>query len=169
MTSIGHLCNIAWVSQPIAPPTLEDLCADLVLYTGRLVRAVTRSTTTAVPTATLRLLSQIDELEPVTLGDLARADRCAQPTLSAAVQGLCEKGWAAKRPNPRDARSSLVGLTPEGATVLATTRRERAAVVARRVAADTEHDEHDLATAVSVLRGLLEHHDDIPSEGGATA
>ena len=129
---------------------------------GRLVRAVTRHATglsTAVPTASLRLLSQVDELGPVTIGALAAADRCSQPTMSAGVQALCERGWATKAPNPADARSSLVTLTPSGRTVLTEARRERAAVVAARFRSDPRHDERDLATAVAVLRGLLDQPD----------
>jgi DNA-binding MarR family transcriptional regulator len=149
------------------PPTLEELSAELVLYTGRLVRAVTRHTTTDVPTASLRLLSQVDELGPVTLGALARADHCSQPTMSAGVQVLCERGWAVKEPNPADARSSLVSLSPAGRTVLTEARRERAEVVAARLRNDPQHDESDLATAVAVLRGLLEHPDTDDEEGTA--
>ena len=95
----------------------------------------------------------------MTIGALAAADRCSQPTMSAGVQALCERGWADKSPNPADARSSLVTLTPAGRTVLTEARRERAAVVATRLRADPRHDERDLATAVAVLRGLLEQPD----------
>jgi DNA-binding MarR family transcriptional regulator len=146
-------------------PTLEELSAELVLYAGRLVRVVTRHATglsTAVPTASLRLLSQVEELGPVTIGALATADRCSQPTMSAGVAGLVERGWATKQPNPDDARSSLVALTKAGRTVLVQARRERAAVVSDRLRSDPLHDEADLATAVAVLRGLLEPHDTDP-------
>jgi DNA-binding MarR family transcriptional regulator len=136
--------------------SIEELSAELVLNAGRFVRAVTRRTSTDVPTATLRLLSQLDELGPVTIGALARADRCSQPTMSAAVQNLCDRGWGVKTPNPADARSSLVELTDPGRAVLEQARRERAEVVAARLRLDPHHDEHDLATAVAVLRGLLD-------------
>ena len=136
--------------------SVEELSAELVLNAGRFVRAVTRRTSTDVPTATLRLLSQLDELGPVTIGALARADRCSQPTLSAAVQNLCDRGWGVKTPNPADARSSLVELTDPGRAVLEQARRERAEVVAARLRLDPHLDEHDLATAVAVLRGLLD-------------
>jgi DNA-binding MarR family transcriptional regulator len=156
------------VSQSSTLPSLEELSADLVLYLGRLTRAITRRSeglSTSVPTASLRLLSQVDELEPIGIGALARADRCSQPTMSVGVATLVGRGWATKRPHPQDARSSLVALTSKGRAVLAQARRERAAVVAVRLRADTEHDEHDLATTVSVLRGLLEQHDTHDLEG----
>lgn len=146
-------------------PTIEDLSAELMLHTGRLVRAVSRETSRAegsvaaeVPAASLRLLSQVEELAPVTIGALAAADRCSQPTMSAGVGTLCDRGWAIKRPNPQDARSSLVSLTEAGRTVLSEARRERAASVAARLRADPHHDERELATAVAVLRGLLDQY-----------
>jgi DNA-binding MarR family transcriptional regulator len=153
---------IGCVNQPKQASELEELSAELVLYTGRLVRAITRQAvglSTQVPTASLRLLSQVDEIGPVTIGALAAADRCSQPTMSAGVQTLCDRGWALKEPNPADARSSLVTLTEAGRTILTEARRERAAVVAARLRTDPHHDEQDLATAVAVLRGLLDQPD----------
>jgi DNA-binding MarR family transcriptional regulator len=125
------------VTQGTLAPTLERLSAELVLYTGRLTRALSRSTATDVPTATLRLLSQLDELEPATIGALAAADNTSQPTMSAGVQNLVEKGWATKSPNPADARSSLVRLTDAGRTELTTARQARAAEVSRRTTRPT--------------------------------
>ncbi|MGZ4493791.1 MAG: MarR family winged helix-turn-helix transcriptional regulator [Nocardioides sp.] len=138
---------------------LERLCGELVVYSGRLVRAVSRRTSSDVPAAALRLLSQVDELAPVTVGALAQSDRCSQPTMSAAVQNLVDKGWAGKDPNPADARSSLVSLTDEGRTVLGAARRRNAQVVAARLHHDPVHDEQDLATAVALIRGLLDQNE----------
>ena len=145
----------------MSQPSLERLSGELVVYAGRLVRAVSRRTAHDVPAATLRLLSQVDELAPVTIGHLAQADRCSQPTMSAAVQNLVQKDWAVKRPNPADARSSLVVLTDLGRSVLGDARRRNAADVAARLRTDPDHDEQDLAAAVALIRGLLDH----PEEG----
>jgi DNA-binding MarR family transcriptional regulator len=156
------------VNQQTVSPDLEELSAELVQCLGRLTRTITRESvglSTSVAAASLRLLSQIDELEPVSIGALAVADHCSQPTMSAGISGLVESGWATKRPNPADARSHLVTLTGDGRRVLRQARRERAAVVATRLRADTRHDEHDLATTVSVLRGLLEQHQTDHAEG----
>ncbi|HET6627698.1 MAG TPA: MarR family winged helix-turn-helix transcriptional regulator [Nocardioidaceae bacterium] len=150
------------MSQPTAPATLEDHAAALVMYSARLGRAVSRRTATDVPAATLRLLSQVDELGPVGISQLAHADRCSQPTMSGGVQNLVDKGWALKRPNPKDARSSLVELTATGATVLREARRRNGAVVAERLAADPCHDRDDLEAAVRLLQHLLQP---APDEG----
>ncbi len=141
---------------------VEQLAGALVTYSARLVRAVSRQTSQEVPAATLRLLSQLEELGPIGVSQLAVADRCSQPTMSAAVKHLTDKGWAAKKSNPDDARSCLVTLTPQGLAVLNAARRRNAAVVADRLAADPRHSEADLASAVTLIQHLL---DNTPSEG----
>jgi DNA-binding MarR family transcriptional regulator len=139
-------------------PPVHLLSAELALLVGRLNRALTRAAPLEVPTARLRLLSLVDETGTATIGELATADHCSQPTMSAAVQALCDLGWAAKTLNPMDARSSLVALTDQGRSMLADARRRRAAVVAELFEAHATSDERDLATAVAVLRGLLSPH-----------
>jgi DNA-binding MarR family transcriptional regulator len=140
----------------------ERLAGTLVTCSARLVRAVSRRTAQEVPAATLRLLSQLEELGPVGVSQLAVADRCSQPTMSAAVKHLTDKGWARKDANPDDARSCLVTLTSEGRAVLGAARRRNAAVVAERLAADPRHTEADLESAVALIQHLLEN---IPDEG----
>ncbi len=138
-----------------ASTELERLSSELVIAAGRLVRALSRRAGSDVPAATLRMLSQIDELAPVSVGALATADRCSQPTASAAVHALVDRGWAAKHPHPTDARSSLVELTSAGADALADTRRRNGALVAERLRRTPAVDEHDLTTAVALLQRLL--------------
>jgi DNA-binding MarR family transcriptional regulator len=143
------------VSQAIESVDAESVIAALVMYSARLGRAISRVSLADVPAATLRLLSQIDELQPVGIGRLAEADRCSQPTMSGAVQKLADKGWVSKTPSPVDARSFLVELTPAGATVLRGARKRIGAVVAERLAADECHDLDDVRAAVTLLQHLL--------------
>jgi DNA-binding MarR family transcriptional regulator len=133
---------------------LDDIAA-LVMYSARLGRAISRVSLADVPAATLRLLSQIGELQPVAIGRLAAADRCSQPTMSGAVQKLADRGWVTKKPSPDDARSALVELTPAGATVLHGARSRIAAVVAERLDADDCHGLDDVRAAVTLLQHLL--------------
>ena len=51
-----------------------------------------------------------------------------------------------------------------GRDVLVQARRERAAVVTDRLRSDPHHDEQDLATAVAVIRGLLDQPDNKKKE-----
>jgi DNA-binding MarR family transcriptional regulator len=143
---------IGCVTQAVPAQDVVALTATLVTYAGRLGRAVSRVAAPDLPAATLRLLAQLDELG---LSRLAKADRCSQPTMSAAVQHLVEKGWATKTANPEDARSSLVQLSEAGRGVLDDARRRIGAVVAERLEADPRHDIADVAAAAALLQHLL--------------
>lgn len=132
---------------------VRELSNDLVVLVARLVREVRRHNT-EVPAASTRLMSLLDELGPSTVGALAQADRCSQPTMTGLVNGLAEKGWLERTPHPDDARSSLVTMTDVGLRVLASVRRTNAALVAERIER-SGRSPADLATAVAVLSDLL--------------
>lgn len=129
------------------------LASDLVVEAARLVRTVRRDLD--LP-AGVRVLSILDEQGPLGVSALAAVDRCSQPTMSAAVAGLLERGWVDKQPHPGDARASLVSLTPAGSVELAEVRRRHGADVAARLARHPDHTPDDLATAVRVLRAVLD-------------
>jgi DNA-binding MarR family transcriptional regulator len=141
-----------------------ELASDLVVHAARLVRAVRR--TVDLPAA-VRLLSILDEHGPLGVSRLAVLDRCSQPTMSAAVTAAAERGWVDKRPSPDDARASVVTLTDQGRGELARIRRTNGETVAARLAALPSHSREDVATAVAVLRDLLETPLEPPSEGAA--
>ncbi|WP_235562157.1 MarR family winged helix-turn-helix transcriptional regulator [Marmoricola sp. Leaf446] len=132
---------------------VQHLSNELVVLTARLVRVVRRNDV-GVPAASTRVLSLLDELGPSTVGALAEADRCRQPTMTGLVKGLADKGWVDRSPHPDDARSTLVALSDAGRAQLAGVRERNAALVADRTeAAGLSPD--DLATAVAVLRELV--------------
>jgi len=126
--------------------------AELVTYAARLVRVV-RRTAANDSTASLRLLSQLDELGAVTVTELARADRSTQPTISAGVRSLEEKGWVHRVSNPDDARSTLLQLSDSGRAELQAARRRHGAVV-DDLAARQGIDAAAISDAVAVLRAL---------------
>ena len=138
----------------VSNQSVRRLSNDLVVLSARLVREVRRHNVD-VPSASTRLMSLLDELGPSTVGALATADRCTQPTMSGLVNGLVERGWARREPHPDDARASLVTMTAEGRELLTDVRRRNAALVAERIEASGRSPE-DLATAVAVLADLLE-------------
>jgi DNA-binding MarR family transcriptional regulator len=59
-------------------------------------------------------LSFIGVLQPVTRTRLAQAQGVRRETTRDAVARLIERGHVGERPNPRDGRSTLLVLTPEG-------------------------------------------------------
>lgn len=128
--------------------------AELVTYAARLVRVV-RRTAAKDSTASLRILSQLDELGAVTVTELARADRSTQPTISAGVRGLEEKGWVNRVSNPDDARSTLLELSDSGRAELRAARRRHGTVV-DDLAARHGVDPEAIAQAVETLRKLCD-------------
>jgi DNA-binding MarR family transcriptional regulator len=143
------------VNQPVVSDAVQSLSNELVVLSARLVRDVRRNNS-EVPAASTRLLSLLDELGPSTVGALAAADRCSQPTMTGLVNGLVEKAWLKRTPHPEDARSSVVSMTALGRDLLAGVRRRNAALVAERIEA-SGHSADDLATAVSVLSDIVNH------------
>jgi DNA-binding MarR family transcriptional regulator len=131
----------------------QQLSNDLVVLSARLVREVRRNTA-ELPAASTRLLSLLDELGPSTVGALALADRCSQPTMTGIVNGLVDKGWVQRAAHPDDARASLVSMTTRGREKLTAVRVRNATLVAERLAASGRSTE-ELATAVAVLSDLL--------------
>lgn len=134
----------------------QDLGSDLTLYAARLVRLLRRERRQP---AGMRVLSILDEAGVLGVSQLAAVDQCSQPTMTGIVNGLVERGWVRKEPDPSDARSSKVTLTPSGHQVLADARAGNGALVAERLrAAGTGTD--DLRTAVAVLRSIVDQHPD---------
>jgi DNA-binding MarR family transcriptional regulator len=130
---------------------LEEQSSELVVYAARRVRAVRRR---VGHPAGIRILALLDELGPQGVTALAEADRSSQPTVSGAVRQLEAQGFVAKKPDPSDARRSLVRLTPEGRHKLESARRENGAAVAERLER-TGHTAAEVAVAVAVLRDVM--------------
>ncbi|MFT4264399.1 MAG: MarR family winged helix-turn-helix transcriptional regulator [Nocardioides sp.] len=128
------------------------LSADIAIYAARLVRALRRRHEAP---AGVRVLSVLEENGPLGVTDLARIDGCSQPTMSTAVSQLVEGGLVSKAPHPTDARGSVVSLTAAGVTALTAYRGTYAATISERLRA-AGRTEEELATAVGVLRDILE-------------
>jgi DNA-binding MarR family transcriptional regulator len=62
-------------------------------------------------------LSFIGVLQPVTRTQLTAATGYPRTTLRDTLRGVIERGHARELPNPRDGRSTLLELTPEGQAI----------------------------------------------------
>ena len=133
---------------------LPDLASDLVVLSARLTRAVRRE---LEHPAAARAMSLLDELGPSGVTALAAADRCSQPTMTATLHGLREQGYVDRRPHPSDGRAHVVDLTEAGRAELGRLRRANAELVTARLSA-THHTAEEVATAVAVLRDVLDLH-----------
>ena len=64
---------------------LTDLAVELLVASARFTRLAARESRASIPHALWRSLSQIDELGPLRVSQLAAADRCSQPTATGTV------------------------------------------------------------------------------------
>jgi DNA-binding MarR family transcriptional regulator len=133
--------------------TEAELASDLVVHAARLIRAVRRDL--ELPAGT-RVISLLDEHGPLGITQLADLDRSSQPSMSGAIAQLVERGWVTKEPNPDDARASVITLTDTGRVELARVRQRSGEYIAAVVADHPTLTTEDLATAVAVLRGILQ-------------
>jgi DNA-binding MarR family transcriptional regulator len=139
----------------VSGPELTQLGVDMVVASARLTRMASRDVS-ALPHAAMRLLGRLDELGPTRISELAKADRCSQPTMSNLVQRQEEQGWVRREADPADSRASLISLTDAGYAELQSARRQAGAALATRLGQLPATDLSTLEAAVSVMRKLLE-------------
>lgn len=133
---------------------LTQLGVDMVVASARVTRMASRDVG-ALPHAAMRLLGRLDELGPTRISELAKADRCSQPTMSNLVQRQEEQGWVRREADPADSRASLISLTEAGYGELQRARQEAGAAVATRLRQLPAADLTTLEAAVAVMHKIL--------------
>lgn len=128
---------------------------------GALLREVARLYTRAqrvvaeccrTGTTQCQLLVELGRSGPLPQGEIGTRLSLEKSWVSRAVDGLVERGWATKEPNPLDARSWLVTLTADGEERV----RELNATLDNHAARMLEHlSERDRATVEKSLLILL--------------
>nr|WP_275402518.1 MarR family transcriptional regulator [Streptomyces sp. SID13031] len=103
----------------------------------------------------MRLMGRLDELGPTRISELAKADRCSQPTMSNLVQRQEENGWVLREPDPADSRASLISLTPAGRAEPDRARHEAGQAIATRLRQLPSTDLETLRAAVTVMHQIL--------------
>ncbi|WP_328330137.1 MarR family transcriptional regulator [Kribbella sp. NBC_00382] len=138
----------------IASTDLSQLGVDVVVASARLTRLASRDVS-ALPHAAMRLMGRLDELGPTRISELAKADRCSQPTMSNLVQRQEENGFVLREPDPADSRASLISLTPAGRDELERARHEAGEAIAARLQLLSPEDIETLQAAVTVIHRIL--------------
>jgi DNA-binding MarR family transcriptional regulator len=133
---------------------LSKLGVEVVVAAARLTRLASRDVS-SLPHAAMRLMGRLDELGPSRISDLAKADRCSQPTMSNLVQRQEENGWVRREPDPADSRASLISLTDAGRAELDQARHEAGAAIAARLNQLPAKDLATLEAAVTVMHSIL--------------
>jgi DNA-binding MarR family transcriptional regulator len=138
----------------VTAPDLTQLGEDMVVASTRLSRLATRNVNT-LPHAAMRVLGRLDELGQARISELAKADRCSQPTMSNLVQRLEEQGWVDRVQDPADSRASLISLTDAGLTELRSARRQAGVALASQLGQLPATDLTTLEAAVTIIHKLL--------------
>ena len=148
-------------------PDTAELAAEIRLLVGRLARRLRQEGTAGLTPSQLSALASIDRLGPLQLGDLARVESVAPPTLTRAVSRLEEQGLVRRRQDPDDGRAVLVEATPAGRRSLQELRQARVAYLADRLATLSDPDRAVVARAVGLLGELLGPPAPSAPDGGA--
>ena len=143
---------------PAAPGTSseEELAQTLRLAVTRLARRLRQEADTGVTLSMLSALATIRRSAPITLGELAAAERIQPPSITAVVARLEEAGLVARTVDDSDRRVSRLELTPAGVRLLDRSRSRKNAFLATRLRRLSSEERSKLSTAAELLDQLLE-------------
>ncbi|HEX6446731.1 MAG TPA: MarR family transcriptional regulator [Streptosporangiales bacterium] len=113
--------------------TTEELAADLIAHSGRLMRLVAAEASVGMSSTQGRTLARLEEYGPVRVTDLAAAEHVAQPTMTALVDRMERAGYVRRQQDAADGRVVLVAVTDAGRERRAQSRRAMAEVLVPRL------------------------------------
>jgi DNA-binding MarR family transcriptional regulator len=103
------------------------------------------------------VLGRLDRSGPLSVSDLAAAERVRPQSMAQTVSDLESEELVERRPDPNDRRRALVELTKLGREVLRADRRRREGWLAQAIEQDLNGEEQSvLGEAVELLRRLAE-------------
>ncbi|GLW11952.1 MarR family transcriptional regulator [Microtetraspora sp. NBRC 13810] len=105
--------------------------------------------------AQLSALARIDQYGPLRLSELAALEGVAAPSMIRTIAPLKEAGLVGKEPDLHDGRSFQLTATAAGRDTLNRVRRERSALLTRRLDLLTPDQREILYAAVPVLELLV--------------
>ncbi len=135
----------------MAKPEVEAVRA---LHSGciHLLRALQAvDSASGLTSARLSALSVLVFSGPKTLGDLARAEGVAGPTMTRIVDGLVSERLVRRRPDVRDGRALSLSASPAGRKVMRAAARRRIAAIMRGLSELTPDEQETLLAAAGTL------------------
>lgn len=132
------------------------LASRLRLAVMRLGRRLRQQTSDPISASQISALFVIERLQPVTMGDLARAERVAAPTMTRIVSALELSGMVVRAVDADDKRVARLALTTDGRKVLERSRSRKNAYLVARIRTLDDADHATLAAAADILERLAE-------------
>ena len=133
-----------------------DMAARLRVEIGRLQRQIRQNDHEGFTPSQISALASLGARGPMRLGELARVECVAPPTLTKLVAGLESAGLVERTPDPNDGRSALVGLTRAGRAALTRVRNERTAFLTERISRLSPADRARVPDAIELLTRLAD-------------
>lgn len=109
-----------------------------------------------VTSSMLSALATVDRRGPLTLGELAAAERMQPPSMTKIVARLEESGLLVREIDARDRRVARVQVTREGRRFINRSRSRGSAYIAARLATLAPEERAVVEAALPVLERLLE-------------
>lgn len=91
--------------------------------------------------------------QPLTTSELAKQRKVSLQAASVLVQGLVDRGWLTREPDPNDRRQSLLQITPEGMARTHALREQMTHLVAEALGQLSPDELH----AASIFLPALHH------------
>jgi len=142
--------------KPISNITEQELPARLRLAIMRLARRLRQQADADATPSMLSALASIEYRQPVTLGELAEAERVTPPTMSKIVARLQEAELVTRTPDPNDKRIQRLSLSIRGERSIARSKSRKNAYLAKKLRKLEPHEVAKLEAAVAVIEKILE-------------
>ena len=142
--------------KPIANLTEEELPTRLRLAIMRLARRLRQQADADATPSMLSALASIEYRQPVTLGELAEAERVTPPSMSKIVARLQEAELVTRTPDRNDKRIQRLSLSIHGERFIARNRSRKNAYLAKKLRKLDPQEVAKLEAAVVVIEKILE-------------
>jgi DNA-binding MarR family transcriptional regulator len=134
----------------------RETAARLRMAVARLSRRLRRPGLGELTQSQLSALVTIQQYMPLRLGDLATREGVSASTLSRVVDRLEAFGMVVRTPDPCDARSSHLSVTPDGSAFLEDLRRNGTTLVHCALQSLSPPERTALLTALPALEKLAD-------------
>jgi DNA-binding MarR family transcriptional regulator len=131
------------------------LAAGLEERVSRLWWLISRDAPTVLSRSAAATLARLKEDGPQRISVLAHAESVAQPSMTTLVKRLERDAYVTRRPDPDDARATLIEITAAGRHALDARAGLRAEALGQRVDALSTRERAAITKALPALDALL--------------
>jgi DNA-binding MarR family transcriptional regulator len=144
----------------VSPPAADQdeavqLAHGLRLAVMRLARRLRQLADAGITPSMLSALSSVERLGPITLGELASAEKVQPPTMTPIVARLEAEGLVRREVDPDDRRVARITLGRQGKQLLDRSRSRKTAYLARRLRALSPAERDVVRRAVGILERFV--------------